>query len=265
VPFKSKAQRRWMHAAEARGEVPKGTASRWEHETKDESLPERAMKKEGMFFSEREQPENGEFMKCAQKLPLKPQKKEKQDTSSAEATRGAKNPVVPPPPAQVTPAPAPGTALPGAQAKPSVKPLVRPPVKLNKQMLGVPKTANESMGAADPAIAAAYGTGEKLKKKDEKKKIVKEARADLGGEGEKTLRSLGGGTRRALTEDLPAAAVKGMKHIQGLPDYAKAGIVGGGALYGLGKVKKAIKSVAGKPKPGAIQKMLMALRRLRGK
>ena len=44
MPFRSKAQRRWMHAAEARGEVPKGTASRWEKETKG-SLPERVKKR----------------------------------------------------------------------------------------------------------------------------------------------------------------------------------------------------------------------------
>lgn len=45
MPFKSEAQRRWMHAAEARGEVPKGTASRWEHHTKDKkNLPEHVSK-----------------------------------------------------------------------------------------------------------------------------------------------------------------------------------------------------------------------------
>jgi len=33
MPFKSKAQQKWMFAAEARGEVPKGTARRWAHET----------------------------------------------------------------------------------------------------------------------------------------------------------------------------------------------------------------------------------------
>lgn len=43
MPFKSKAQRRWMFAAEARGEVPKGTARRWARETKKQhkKLPER--------------------------------------------------------------------------------------------------------------------------------------------------------------------------------------------------------------------------------
>lgn len=42
MPFKSKAQRRWMYAAEARGEVPKGTAKTWEeHTPKDKPLPEK--------------------------------------------------------------------------------------------------------------------------------------------------------------------------------------------------------------------------------
>jgi len=41
MPFKSKAQQRWMFAAEARGELPKGTADRWAKETKSiKSLPE---------------------------------------------------------------------------------------------------------------------------------------------------------------------------------------------------------------------------------
>jgi hypothetical protein len=42
MPFKSKAQMRWMFAAEERGELPKGTAKRWAEHTKDTSkLPER--------------------------------------------------------------------------------------------------------------------------------------------------------------------------------------------------------------------------------
>jgi hypothetical protein len=42
MPFKSKAQQKWMFAAEARGEVPVGTARRWAHETPNiKSLPAR--------------------------------------------------------------------------------------------------------------------------------------------------------------------------------------------------------------------------------
>ena len=40
MPFKSKAQQRFMYAAESRGEVPKGTAARWQKETGDKKLPE---------------------------------------------------------------------------------------------------------------------------------------------------------------------------------------------------------------------------------
>lgn len=46
MPFKSKAQQRWMFAAESRGEVPKGTAERWANETPSiKSLPEKKKKK----------------------------------------------------------------------------------------------------------------------------------------------------------------------------------------------------------------------------
>lgn len=45
MPFKSKAQQRWMFAAESRGEVPKGTAREWAHKTKDiKKLPEHVKK-----------------------------------------------------------------------------------------------------------------------------------------------------------------------------------------------------------------------------
>lgn len=53
MPFKSEAQRRWMYAAEARGEVPKGTAARWEKETSAKDLPEHVadQKKESVDLS----------------------------------------------------------------------------------------------------------------------------------------------------------------------------------------------------------------------
>jgi len=42
MPFRSKAQQRWMFAAESRGEVPKGTAERWAHDTPDiKRLPQK--------------------------------------------------------------------------------------------------------------------------------------------------------------------------------------------------------------------------------
>lgn len=46
MPFKSKRQMRWMFAAEERGEVPKGTARRWAHETPNiKKLPEKKKEK----------------------------------------------------------------------------------------------------------------------------------------------------------------------------------------------------------------------------
>lgn len=42
MPFKSKAQQKWMFAAEARGEVKKGTAERWAKHTKNiKKLPKK--------------------------------------------------------------------------------------------------------------------------------------------------------------------------------------------------------------------------------
>jgi len=46
MPFKSEAQRRWIFAAEARGEVEPGTASRWAKHTKSADLPEYASEKD---------------------------------------------------------------------------------------------------------------------------------------------------------------------------------------------------------------------------
>lgn len=41
MPYKSKAQERYMFAAEKRGDVPKGTAKRWAKETPSQkALPE---------------------------------------------------------------------------------------------------------------------------------------------------------------------------------------------------------------------------------
>ena len=45
MPYKSKAQERLFFAKEARGELPKGTAKEWAHETKNiKKLPEHKKK-----------------------------------------------------------------------------------------------------------------------------------------------------------------------------------------------------------------------------
>jgi hypothetical protein len=46
MPFKSKAQQKWMFAAEAKGEIKKGTAERWaKHTPNIKALPKKAKKK----------------------------------------------------------------------------------------------------------------------------------------------------------------------------------------------------------------------------
>ena len=46
MPFKSKKQQKWMFAAEARGEVKKGTAERWaKHTPNIKSLPNKVKPK----------------------------------------------------------------------------------------------------------------------------------------------------------------------------------------------------------------------------
>jgi hypothetical protein len=45
MPFKSKAQRRFMYAAEDRGDVPEGTAAEFEKHTRGKKLPEKVKKK----------------------------------------------------------------------------------------------------------------------------------------------------------------------------------------------------------------------------
>ena len=50
MPYKSQAQRRFMYAAEERGDVEPGTASRWSKETKDiKGLPERVKAKKAAY------------------------------------------------------------------------------------------------------------------------------------------------------------------------------------------------------------------------
>ena len=50
MPYKSKSQQRFMYAAEERGDVEEGTASRWSKETKDiKGLPERVKAKKAAY------------------------------------------------------------------------------------------------------------------------------------------------------------------------------------------------------------------------
>ncbi len=50
MPYKSQSQQRYMYAAEERGDVEEGTASRWSKETKDiKGLPERVKAKKAAY------------------------------------------------------------------------------------------------------------------------------------------------------------------------------------------------------------------------
>lgn len=50
MPYKSQAQRRFMFAAEERGDVEPGTASRWAKETKNlKGLPERVKARKAAY------------------------------------------------------------------------------------------------------------------------------------------------------------------------------------------------------------------------
>lgn len=66
MPFRSKAQQRFMFAAEARGEIPKGTAKRWAEETPNiKKLPERVHKKESAAYLAGVEAAFAEFLKEA--------------------------------------------------------------------------------------------------------------------------------------------------------------------------------------------------------
>ena len=47
MPFKSEAQRRLFYAKEAKGEVKKGTAARWQRHTTGKKLPKRKKGRKG--------------------------------------------------------------------------------------------------------------------------------------------------------------------------------------------------------------------------
>jgi len=72
MPFKSKAQMRWMFAAEERGELPKGTAERWAKHTKNiKDLPERKKSKDSDKKKKKKKDANAHKYICckiAQKL-----------------------------------------------------------------------------------------------------------------------------------------------------------------------------------------------------
>jgi hypothetical protein len=285
VPFKSKSQQRWMFAAEARGEVPKGTAKRWANETPNiTKLPEKKMEKKAMFFEDQEPVEDGMFMKRAEELKLpktekpKPPKletppPERQHTTTEEAVKGTK-------PQPGTKKPQPALAMMGTGGKKCA-------------MLGIPKDAQMNMGMTPPQggamnvsagstggmaqagaqPGAQMGTGGKSKKKTS---VKKEASAEdvARGAGEAAVKAGKrlGQTGEALWRGTKATAAKApekveeaLKYIENLPPAAQAALVGGTGYVAAKKIGKGVARAAGRAKPSALQRLAKGLRRLRGR
>ena len=68
MPFKSKAQRRWMYSAEKRGELKKGTAEKWERHTKGKTLPERVKNKKMIKKKIKRKRSRGTFTRKKKKI-----------------------------------------------------------------------------------------------------------------------------------------------------------------------------------------------------
>lgn len=266
MPFKSKAQQRFMFAAESRGDVPKGTARRWAHETKNiKSLPEKKMEKNGMFFGDREIVEDGNFMKLAQsQFPEAPKVKPGEEIKVPKKTV---------------------ESLPVQQEKPKAPKLTTPkgqlPVQPQKPETafgsgckvampfgtGIGVGGSPQFGGSGTAQAQmnqtmsgaggtpGMGTGEKVKKKLKKQaageweEVLESAKeipgkwSEAAGKAAKGAVELSGKGAKALAEAEPTTQAAAL----GIPAYM---------LYRKGK--SAIKSVR-KPPPSGVAKALRKL------
>jgi hypothetical protein len=84
APFKSDAQRRWMFAAEDRGEVPKGTADRWAKHTKNiKKLPEH-VKKANIDYVKNFQKITEKILSLKENPSIKPEEKIKLEIDFAK-------------------------------------------------------------------------------------------------------------------------------------------------------------------------------------
>jgi hypothetical protein len=250
VPFRSKAQQRYLFAAEARGEVPKGTARRWAKETKNiESLPERKMKKEGMFFGDREIAEDGNFMKFA-KLGCK---------SSYGTGEEAKPKPLPTEAPKATPLP----------TSPPKKPLpLKPekPIKLampfgtgigvgGSPQFGGSGTAQTQMDqtTAGAGGTPGMGTGEKLKKK-----LKKQASNDWGDalQGLKESPQRWSDAAAKSVKGVATLSAKGAKALAEADPKVQAAAIGVPAYMMYSKAKKALTP---KKKPTEVARLLRKL------
>lgn len=238
MPFKSEAQRRWMYAAEARREVAKGTAKRWERETRDKDLPERVskkgkkkMEKKAMFFAELDGVEDGMFTKRAADINVPPPQ------PMPTKKKVPRTPIVPPAPEK----------QPGGDT---------PPEKI--AMLGLPKTAIYSYGSGQtPSGAGAnVGTGGAM----------------MGTGGAPSLREDPGGRLLHAAKKVGKGAQEGvektLKYVENLSPEAHLALAAGGGYVGAKKllgIPKKLSRGAGAATSGTVGKVLRMARRLRGR
>lgn len=262
MPFKSKRQQRWMFAAEARGEVPKGTAKRWARETKNiEDLPEKKkkdkrMKKEGMFFEDREEVQDGNFMKMAQIEPpkAKPPKLFPRDPGGKKPPTDPTFPL-PPETQEVKPGERIPKPLPLKPPKPAMGTGCKLAYKIAQAMpfgtgvgiggspqFGGSGTAQTQMAATQAGAGGMpqMGTGKKVDKKKLKKEGA-EGGADLGAKGQAALERWGK-VPGALASGTAQTATDVAGKILDAPPHAQAAILGIPAYMLYRRGKKALKA-----------------------
>lgn len=268
MPYKSQAQRRFMYAAEARGEVPKGTADRWSKETKNiKSLPERKMEKDAMFFGEREEVEDGNFMKLAQsQFPEPPGGKPGEEIKVPGKTveslpvkqKKPKAPEMTPPksPLPVTPE-KPEVAF-GTGCKKTAMPFGTGIGVGGSPQFGGSGTAQSQMGqtVAGAGGTPGMGTGEKLKKKLKKQAAGEweEAAEAVKGIPAKWSEALGRAAKG--TAELTGKGAKALAEAEPTTQAAALGIP---AYIGYSKAKKAIKGLGKKAPPSGVATALRKL------
>lgn len=268
MPYKSKAQMRAFFAMENRGELPRGTADRWARETKNiKSLPERKMKKEAMFFGEREEVEGGNFMKLAQsQFPQppggKPGEEIKVPGKSVESLpvkqKKPKAPEMTPPKGQLPVMPEKPAVSFGTGCKKTAMPFGTGVGIGGSPQFGGSGTAQTQMGDAQAGAGGTpgMGTGGKPKKKMEKEAAGEwgDAAEAVKGIPQKWSEALGRAAKG--TAELTGRGAKALAEAEPTTQAAALGIP---AYLAYRKGKKVLKGIGKKAPPSAIATALRKL------
>lgn len=217
------------------------------------------MEKKGMFYENQLHPEDGMFMKCAEPIGsfINPQPKPQKPAATKPAQ-----------PAQPAQSEVPSTGVPTQQEAATATP--------NASMGCGPKLQKHA--AEGPTASDIPGmfsrTGKKLV--EGAGEGFKQGFGSLAS-GAKRLgeagKAVGKGAMQAAGET-PAHLQAGLKHIEGLPPWAHAAIMGAGGVYTYSKAKNMIKRMAAArnvPPPAdsvianAIKKAGTWMKRLRGR